>query len=217
MRNLSIDWIEAAPSEPHITGLSYQLQDGECTLTWQWPEDVQAVYIYSFSVDYELSLEERPAKSMKLYTREEYKVGKGYQERVNAAERHGFIVYPCVRQDGKLVAIKQEDEGNRVQFSAGKAIIRYGINYRKSLFGKHQSVRIQITSEVHVKKEVLCFVKKEGSFPLHKDDGIVYPFIHDFEPGRNVMSEIEIQKNEHIKLFFTDGKKYGQIYELMPE
>jgi len=217
MRNVPIDWIEEAAATSHISGIAYTLQDGECTLTWQWPENVHAVYIYSYSVDHELSIEERPAKSMKLYTREEYKSAKGYRERLEAIERHGYIVYPCVRQEGKLVAIKQEDEDNRIQFSAGKAIIRYGIHYRKGLFSKRQSVRIQITSEVHVKKEVLCFVKKEGNLPLHKDDGITYPFVHDFEPGRNEMSEIEIQKNEFIKLFFTDGKKYGQIYELMPE
>lgn len=217
MRNLAIEWIEATSTESRITGVSYQLQDHECTLTWLWPENVQAVYIYSYAVDHELPAAERSAKSMRLYTREEYKASSGYRERIDAIERHAYRVYPCMRKEGKLVVVEQEDSDNLVQFSMGKAIIRYGIHYRKSLFSKYQTVRIQITSEVHVKKEVLCFVKKEGSFPLHKDDGIVYPFVHDFEPGRNVMSEIQILKSESIKLFFTDGKKYGQIYELMPE
>jgi len=31
------------------------------------------------------------------------------------------------------------------------------------------------------------------------------------------LPEIEINKNDQIKLFFTDGKKYGEIYELIPE
>jgi hypothetical protein len=154
---------------------------------------------------------------MKLYTREEYKASSGYRERLNVIERHAYRIYPCVKQDGKLVVVRQEDNDNKVQFSMGKAAILYSIQYRKSLFSKTQTVRIQITSEVLVSKEVLCFVKKEGGIPLHKDDGIVYPFVHDFEPGRNVMSEIQIHKNEFIKLFFTDGKKHGQIYELMPE
>lgn len=65
--------------------------------------------------------------------------------------------------------------------------------------------------------DVLCYVKKRGGHPAGKEDGILFPFVQDFAPGRNVLPPIEIGKDDFVRIFFTDGKKYGLYYELVPE
>ncbi|MBP1992469.1 hypothetical protein [Paenibacillus eucommiae] len=210
-------WQDTVPEQRRITDMGQRIHNNECILTWKWPEDVQFVYIYGFAADKELPVEERSSSSMKLYTREEYKAKAGYSVRLETIGSYTFRVYPCEMKDSDMLILKQEDADNKIRFSTGKARIVYSIKYSKSFFSKLRSVRIELNSEVLVPKEALCYVKKEGAFPLQKDDGTMYPFIHDIMPGRNALPEIEIQKQDQIKLFFTDGKKYGEMYELIPE
>lgn len=74
-----------------------------------------------------------------------------------------------------------------------------------------------ITAEVPVPKEVLCYVKKRDAHPSSKEDGARFPFVQDFAPGRNQLPPIEVGKDDFIRIFFTDGPKYGAYYELVPE
>ncbi|MNI12579.1 hypothetical protein D3C73_657670 [compost metagenome] len=212
-----MQWTDHIPHGRRITEMRHRLQDEECILTWRWPEHIQVVYIYGYETDAELPVEQRPDKAMKLFTREEYKAHSGYKTRVNAIGRYAFRVYPCERTTDGMVILKQEDADNHIRFSTGKARIRYSIKYGTAFFSKQKPVRMELNSEVSISKDTLCYVKKEGGFPLHKEDGILYPFIQDLHPGRNVLPEIEINKKDQIKIFFTDGKKYGEMYELIPE
>lgn len=212
-----MQWNEIVPADSRITEVRQRLQDHECILTWKWPENVQFVYIYGFAADAELSPKHMPDKAMRLFTREEYKAKAGYRVRIETIGVYAFRIYPCERTAEGLVVLRQTDSDNQIRFSTGKAVIRYSIKYGRALFSRTKPVRIELTSEVLVPMQALCYVKKEGSFPLHKDDGLMYPFIRDLQPGRNVLPEIEISKNDQIKLFFTDGPKYGEIYELIPE
>ncbi|MDF2722138.1 MAG: hypothetical protein K0Q59_1813 [Paenibacillus sp.] len=212
-----MQWGGEVSERLRITGLRHRIQDQESVLTWNWPEDVHLVYIYCFAAEAELPLEQRPRQAMKLLTRDEYKAGAGYRGRIEGTGRYAYRIYPCERNADGVVLLRQEDEDNLVRFSTGKVQVRYSIDYRFSLFGKMRPVRIMLTSEALVPKEALCYVMKEGSFPLHKEDGTAYPFIEDIAPGRNVLPQIEIPKSNKIKLFFTDGKKYGDMYELIHE
>lgn len=212
-----MEWDEHKNEQQRITEMKQRVQENECIVTWKWPEGIQFVYIYSFLADAEIPPEKRQDRAMKLYTREEYKAKMGYRVQMETIGRFAVRVYASERLDGQMIVYKQEDEDNIVRFSSGKARIRYSIKYGRAFFKKQKPVRIELNSEVYISKDVLCYVKKEGSFPLNKDDGLSYPFIHDILPGRNVLPEIEINKNDQIKLFFTDGKKYGEIYELIPE
>jgi len=212
-----MQWSDEAPARSRITGLRHRIQGHESVLTWQWPEDVQFVYVYLFPAEAEQPPAERPAKAMKLYTREEYKANAGYRGRFDGIGRYAYRVYPCARDAEGIALLRQEDEDNVIRFSTGKAKIRYSIKYGLAMFRPMKPVRIELSSDVLVPKEALCYVKKEGSFPLHREDGTVYPFIADVVPGRNVLPEIEIPKNCRIKLFLTDGAKYGDLYELIPE
>jgi hypothetical protein len=212
-----VEWNEDLSDGQRITDIRQRFQDNECILTWKWPGGIQFVYLYGFQADAEIPPENRPDKVMKLYTREEYKAKMGYRTHLETIGRYAFRVYPCQRTAGEMTVYKQEDEDNIILFSTGKARIRYSIKYGRAFFSKRRAVRIELHSEVHIPKDALCYVKKEGTFPLHKEDGTAYPFIHDVLPGRNVLPEIEINKQDQLKLFFTDGKKYGDIYELIPE
>jgi len=212
-----MEWKDEIADNQRVTEMKQRQQDNECILTWRWPEGIQFVYIYGFGADAEIPPEQRDIRSMKLFTRDEYKSNMGYRTRLDTIGRVAFRVYACERIDGRMAIFKQQDEDNVIRFSNGKARIRYSIKYGRALFRKRKPVRIVLVSEVYVSREALCYVKKEGSFPLNKEDGTAYPFIRDVHPGRNELPEIEINKNDQIKLFFTDGKKYGEIYELIPE
>ncbi|CAG7645722.1 hypothetical protein PAESOLCIP111_05006 [Paenibacillus solanacearum] len=205
--------------EPYrIRKLTFQLQDTDCLLTWQWPKGVDAVCIFGFNGDQTGPSPEVPEpERMKLFTREEYKAHSGYRVRLDRFGRWGYRVFPCVLLDGRRTALRQLDEDNLVFARAGRAKIRCAVRYGGRWFGKYKTVRMELYCEVPVPKEALCYVKKEGGYPVHKEDGIVYPFLHDFAAGRTVLPEAEIGRNSYIRLFLTDGRMYGDLYELITE
>lgn len=207
-------WTSNVSGQHRISQLQYRIQEGQSVLTWLWPDGVSMVYVYRFNPDMQ---EPQPdERRMKLYTREEYKSHAGYWDRMEGIGRYGYRVYPCMKQENGIAVLKQEDGDNLLLFSAGKAAIRYAVKYSHAFFGRTKKARIEITSEVPVSRGSLCYVKKEGSAPLHKDDGVAYPFVQDIAAGRNIFPEIEIPKGSHLRIFLTDGKKYGDIYELIP-
>lgn len=210
-------WSDEASGAGRITGLRRRTEEDETVLTWNWPQGVGFVYIYLFPAEAEQPLEERPTQAMKLLTREEYKTNAGYRVRLGGIGSYGCRVYPCERNEDGVVLLRQEDEDNMIRFSTGKARIRYSIRYGSGLFRKTRPVRIELTSETAVPKEALCYVIKEGALPLHREDGTAYPFIADIASGRNALPAIEVPKQHRIRLFLTDGRTYGERYELIPE
>lgn len=207
-------WLTDLPEGCRISQLSCRMQGDQAVLTWLWPENMQMVYIEKFFPD--KGEVERDERRMKLYTREEYKAHSGYWDRMEGIGRCAYRVYPCQKQQEGLGVYAQEDEDSLLMFSSGKAAIRYSIRYGRSFFSKVKKARIEIVCEVPVPKEALCYVKKEGATPLSKDDGVAYPFIQHIAPGRNLFPEIEVARDSHLRIFLTDGKKYGDIYELIP-
>ncbi|TXK83794.1 hypothetical protein [Paenibacillus sp. N3.4] len=213
---MRLQWEE--PNEFYrIRKVECQLHDGECMLTWQWPKDVDYVYMYSFDYGAEQSPQLLDSHQLKLFTREEYKAKGGYRERVGYIGAHGYRIFPCIRLNGALTAYQQTDADNIIRVSGGRAQIRCSIKYGSKLFSKYKTARIQLFSEIAVPKEALCYVKKEGAIPVNKDDGIVYPFMNDFSIGRCVLPEIQIGKKDYLRLFFTDNRQFGEQYELILE
>ncbi|MEK5480157.1 beta-mannanase [Paenibacillus sp. FSL R5-0407] len=208
--------IDAAPSTPLIREMNYSLDEDWICLRWRWPEGVQAVYIHKCPADG--SLDTLPAETdLKLYTREEYKANGGYRERLDGIGRVLYTVYGCLTADDELQLIHQQDGQNRLVMNAGRARIYYSVTQKNSLFRKYKSIQIQVMTETALGKDVLCYVKKQGGYPAGKEDGTVYHFLQDFAPGRNVLPVIEVGKGDYVRLFFTDGRKYGQLYELIAE
>lgn len=206
----------AEPGEWVIQGLSYQLEDGFCTLRWSWPPGLQAVYIHREMEDgFDPPAGALEPGSLRLYTRDEYKANNGYRDRVDGIGQIMYTVYAMSSEDGEMALIRQPDEANSIQFSTGKAMLKYSIREKSRWLQPYKTIEIQVTAEVPVPKDVLCYVKKQGAYPVNKEDGILYPFVTDFAAGRNELPAIEVGKNDYIRLFFTDGKKYGQRYELV--
>jgi hypothetical protein len=76
---------------------------------------------------------------------------------------------------------------------------------------------MSIMTETALDKELLVYVKKIGSVPISIDDGTMYPFVRDFPAGKTEQPEIEIGKDEYIRIFFSNGRKSAEIYELIPQ
>ncbi|MDH6371996.1 beta-mannanase [Paenibacillus sp. VTT E-133280] len=201
-----------------ITDVTSQVDDRFCTLRWRWPDGVQAVYIHKTSAEEaSIGTGDIPPAGMKLYTREEYKSNNGYRDRLDEIGLISYTIYARLADNGETLLVRQSDGANRMVVSAGKARIYYSIQQKRGLFGKQKTVHMAITAEVPVARDVLCYVKKRGGHPAGKEDGILFPFVQDFAPGRNVLPPIEIGKDDFVRIFFTDGPKYGLYYDLVPE
>jgi hypothetical protein len=211
-----LQWEE--PEEQYrIVKTGCQALDGESIVTWQWPKHIEAVYVYSFPQGTEQEPELLQPKHLKLFTREEYKTRSGYRERIEYMGVQGYRIFPCLIRGGQPVPLKQADSDNYARVSGGKAKLRYSIKYGNKWFSKYKSIRIQLFCEIAVPQEALCYVKKEGVSPTNKEDGIAYPFLSDFAAGSHMLPEIEVGKNDYIRIFFTDGKAFGELYELISE
>ncbi|QUL55829.1 beta-mannanase [Paenibacillus tritici] len=209
-------YAEVDASTPVITEIVSRVEDRFCTLRWRWPDGVQAVCIHKASAEAPDD-PEHPPSGMKLYTLEEYKANNGYRDRLDEIGLVAYTIYVRLSGNGETLLVRQRDGGNRTTVSAGKARIYYSIQHKKGLFSKLKTVQMTITAEVPVPKEVLCYVKKRDAHPSSKDDGALFPFVQDFAPGRNQLPPIEVGKDDFIRIFFTDGRKYGVYYELVPE
>lgn len=211
-----LQW-EEPENQYRILKTASQVLDGESIVTWHWPKHVEVVYVYSFPDGMEQAPELLEPNRLKLFTREEYKTRSGYRERLEHIGMQGYRIFPCLIRSGQPVPLSQTDTDNYVRVSGGKAKLRYSVKYGNKWFGKYKSVRIQLFCEIAVPQQALCYVKKEGAPPVNKEDGIAYPFLNNFGSGSHTLPEIEVGKNDYIRLFFTDGKAFGELYELISE
>lgn len=212
---MMIKWEET--TQLSIKDVVCQLQGNEYVINWHWGEEVPCVYVHRSRYEEPFDISRIDEYELKLYTREEYKAHKGLREKHEGIGRYTYRIFPCRLENGRPVLLVPAGESHIVHVRTGKAKIYYSLKRGRSWFRSYQPVQIRIFSELPIPKEALCYVKKEGAPPAHKDDGTQYPFIRDLEPGVNLLPEIEIRKTDVIRLFFTDGKKYGELYELIPE
>lgn len=206
-------YVTDIPDNYHITDLKHYIQENQCTLTWKWPENIQYVLMVC-TVD--SPLEEEQQQESKVYTREEYKANKGYKIQLHNMGRYHIRVCAYRHIDAQKCVYDQQDDRNSIAFNWGKSIVKYAIKYGSTFLKKTKTTKIELYSEMFITKEILCYVKKEGSIPASIDDGISYPFIHDILPGMNKLPEIEIGKQDQIRIFLNNSKKYGHIFTLVP-
>ncbi|MDQ8737200.1 beta-mannanase [Paenibacillus sp. LHD-38] len=205
---------DAEDGSPAISGLTRMIEEDRCTLRWIWPSGIEAVYISRAAAD-KSAAGNRNSDQLKLYTKAEYKANNGYHSRIEGVGIFVYTVYACQESGAGPQLIVQPNRENSIEISAGRAKIQYSISNKSGFFSKFKTVQIQVTAEVPIAKDVLCYVKKQGSYPANKEDGMLYPFVAPFEAGKNILPAIEIGKQDFIRLFFTDGRTYGQLYELI--
>lgn len=212
-----MNWSKDITEKQEIRKVTYTLQENECLIRWHWPDGMPCVYICKSPADAAFRPADVTMQDLKLFTREEYKTVGGYREQLAGVGRFAIRIFPVAMEEGRPRVLLQDNEENLIVVRSGKSLIRYRLKRKAGWFRKVQTVQIQVHTEVPIPREALCYVKKEGEYPLHKDDGIQYSFLHDFLPGQNLLPEIQIGKNDFLRLFFTDGKRYGELYELVFE
>ncbi len=207
-------FIETDDRSLDINGVTRHVEDDRFTLRWNWPAGLDAVYVGRLPAD-QAEREGSRSDHIKLYTRSEYKANNGYHGRLEGVGLYVFTIYAYREAEGGTQLLVQSNAGNRIEVSAGRAAIRYEIASRGGLFKKYKTMQITVTSEVPLGHDVLCYVKKQGGYPSNKEDGLQYPFVAPFAAGKTTLPAIEVGKDEYIRLFFTDGRTYGQLYELI--
>lgn len=212
-----LNWETISSPDYEIKDLKSTIRDSEIHLTWFWSKEIDFVYIYQTSAENVPPLSEIDEHDLKLYTREEYKANKGYVGRLEAIGLIAYRIVPCQKRDGKLIVFRQENENNLIYITGSRAKIYFSITYKNKFFQPLKKVRISIMTELPLDKELLVYVKKSGAVPTSIDDGTVYPFVRDFPSGKTQQPEIEIGKNEFIRIFFSSGRKSAQNYLLIPE
>ncbi|WPC39291.1 hypothetical protein [Clostridium sp. JS66] len=209
--------IEFTNKEQQIQDLSYNLDKKSLTIRWRWPKDIDIVYILKMDIFEDFQLDNINEKNVKMYTREEFKEFNGYVETIREINQYRYFIFPAIEQENEITLLKQNDGKNEILVTTGTPKICYEIKEVRSFgsfFSKEKKLQICIYSEVNLSKDVLCYVKKQGSYPLSKEDGICFEFIEDIYAGTNVMPEITVGKNEFLKLFIKNTEKYGNMYNL---
>jgi hypothetical protein len=212
-----VNWEPITSPVQEIRDLRKAVRDSEVHLTWFWSNEIDFVFIYKAPADGIRPISEISEQDLTLYTREEYKANQGYVGRIDCVGRYAFRIFPCQKRDGKLVIFSQENDENLIYISGSKAKIYFSITYKNKLFQSRKKVKISIMSELELDKELLVYVKKTGGVPSSIDDGTVYPFVRGFPSGKTAAPEIEIDKNEFIRIFFSNGRTSAQYFELIPE
>lgn len=212
--------VELLDDNNEIYDVNYELDKDKFTIRWKWPKDIGIVYILKTNSLDDFSMDNINESNVKLYTREEYKEFNGYCETIKEINQYRYFIFPAVEDEGRILLIKQENGKNEILISTGRPKISYEIREIKSLktfFSKEKTLQIVINSETALKKDVLCYVKKQGAYPVNKDDGICFDFINNIPTGSSAMPEITVDKNEYIKVFIKDINKYGNAYSLKQE
>ncbi|MFC0329218.1 beta-mannanase [Paenibacillus sepulcri] len=209
-----MQFTDAKEGSPVISGLTRTVEEDRFTLRWIWPRDIDAVYIRKTPAEQAESAA-GDTGNVKLYTRAEYKANNGYHSRLEGIGRYVLTVFACREGSGGPQLIRQADGGNSIEISAGKAKIYYSLLDKGGFLRKFKTIQIQVTTEVPIAKDVLCYVKKQGGYPANKEDGMLYPFVAPFPAGKTILPPVEVGKQDFIRLFFTDGRTYGQMYELI--
>ena len=212
-----MEYRERTSSGGQIKDIQGFVDGDKLVLKWLWPNGIDFVYIYKSCEDEAATADMINNNNARLYTKEEYKEFYGYYERINEIEKITYWIFPCVKENGKLLLIDQNGIDNRITLSLGKANIFYSIKEKRRLFKDTKIIKIIVRCDKAIEKEALCYVIKSGASPINKDYGKCYSFNQDFNVGRNQLPEIEIKKDDSIRIFFQDGKKYGEIYELIRE
>ncbi|WP_142305355.1 beta-mannanase [Neobacillus jeddahensis] len=212
-----MNW-EMIPSPNYeIKEIRTTVRDSEVHLTWFWSKEIDFVYIYKAPADEVKPINEITEQDIKLYTRDEYKVNRGFRGRLDGIGRYAYRIFPGQKHNGILSIYQQTNDNNLIYLSGSKAKIYFSITYKNKLLQPKKRVQMSIMTELALDKDLLVYVKKRGAPPLSIEDGTVYPFVRDFPAGKTMQPEIVVGKEEYIRIFFSNGRKSAESFELIPE
>jgi hypothetical protein len=212
--------VEFSNDNNEIYDMSYVLVKERFIIRWKWPKDINLVYILKTNYIDDFSLDNINDSNVKLYTKDEYKEFGGYCENIKEINQYKYYIFPVLESEEDIILLKQDNGKNEIIVNTGKPEISYEIKEVKSIrsfFSKEKILQIIINSEAALKKDVLCYVKNQGSPPVNKNDGICFDFVDNISCGMSIMPEITVSKNEYVKVFIKDIDKYGNAYQLIQE
>ena len=205
-----------------IRQLKCHMEAGQMRLTFLWPIDCEQVYIFKTEGPFNIA-EINPAVG-RLFTLQEYKKQGGYTE-PRPSGAFVYRIFPFVREGVEDFAIVYtgtsdlENAGNEVDNEievTGQIPIEFSISEKTGFLSKEKKYTVTLLSQQTVAGDVLCYVKKEGSYPQSVEDGKIYFFGDGLRASVKGKWEIKTKKNEYIRLFVRDPDKTG-VYLLRPE
>ena len=182
-------------------------------LTFLWPEDIEYVYIFKTNSPHDI--ESTEPSDGRLFTLQEYKKHGGFVE-PRPSGTFKFYIYPAIREKGEDIAIVYPDAGrsgaagNSIEIT-GQIPVQLNIAEKTSLFSRKKIYTVTLLAQQAVDGDVLCYVKKDGGYPVNAKDGIIYFFGDALEAGISRSWEIKTRKNEYIRVFVRDGGPYALI------
>lgn len=208
---MEIRWYQE--TEPKISDIKAHVSEGQVTLTFKWPNELEHLYIYKQSIlkDEEINWE----KPYRKYTKNEYACFGGFKDQDAGSAMSKYILCPYIHNDLGSYLVCYKDRCNEVEVISHRIEIRYEIHEKKKLFSPRKLVQMQVFCELPLPKQYLCYVKKRGNIPVGLEDGMQFQFISDFEAGDNILPEIEVEKDEYVRIYLTDEIPHKEAYRIM--
>ena len=199
--------------EPKITDIKAKVSGGQITLTFKWPNTLENLYIYKQSMlqDEDVDWE----KPYRKYTKEEYARFGGFMDQDLKSAMSKYILCPYIHNEDESYIVRYEDDANQIEVISHQIEIRYALYEKKKLFSPHKLVQMQVFCELPIPKNYLCYVKKRGNIPVSLEDGMKFQFISDFEAGDNQLPEIEVDKDEYVRIYLTEEVAHKEAYRII--
>ena len=85
-----------------------------------------------------------------------------------------------------------------------------------SLFNRGKTNIITLSAQQNIANNVLCYVKKDGGYPININDGTRYFFGEGLVASVPKQWEIRTDRNEHIRIFVCDPE-LAEVYLLISQ
>lgn len=208
---MEIRWSKG--QEPKITDIKAEVDRGQVKLTFKWPNTLENLYIYKQSTMNKEEIDwEKPYRK---YTKEEYARFGGFTDQELDSAMSKYILCPYIHDEFESYLVCYQDGSNEIEVIGHQIEITYSIKEKKKLFSSCKVIQMQVFCELAVPKQYLCYVKKKGNIPVSLEDGMRFQFISDFVAGDNILPEIEVDKDEHVRIYLTDEVPYKEAYRII--
>lgn len=196
--------------DPQIGTIKARIDENHMIMNFKWANTLEQVCIYKRNVlrDEEIDWEHPYRK----YTKEEYISFGGFVDDIDEAGLLEYTVCPMTFEEDEAVIILYPHSENSLKVPTKKIQIRYAIKEKNKLFSQRKIVEMNVFCDTDLKKEMICYTKKKGAIPVNEEDGVQFNFMKDFSAGHNTLPEIEIDRDEHIRIYLAKAVKHRELY-----
>lgn len=193
-----------------VSQLKARREEDKIILNFKWPNSLEHICVYKKSILKSDEIDE--TKPYRKYTKEEYVKFGGFIDYVTEVGLIHYIICPHILEGDKAYVIWSHNEENSIDISTGKIEIRYTIKEKKKLFSSRKTIQMTLFCDTEIPRELICYTKKRGEIPLNNQDGSRFQFVQDFNAGQNILPEIEVDKEEYIRIYLADNIAHQELY-----